>query len=44
LEPGPDSYLVCYSIPDRASHIPPEAFVPLTAMPVSIDLCASLWA
>jgi hypothetical protein len=21
LEPGPDSHLLCYSIPDRASHI-----------------------
>jgi hypothetical protein len=25
LEPGPDSHLLCYSIPDRASHIPSEA-------------------
>jgi hypothetical protein len=38
VEPGPDSHLLCYSIPDRASHIPLEASrKPLEAILVAVS-------
>src|ERR671913_449578 len=42
LEPGPDSYLLCHSIPVRASHIRPLGPVPKALRRRPRRYCSSL--